>query len=252
MNHTIFMAYAGLRSRAQALEVMTNNIANINTTGFKGQKPFFHVRENGKSESFSQLAEAITGPIVDVGSGTDFSVGQLKETGNPLDLALTGEGFFVVETPQGLRYTRNGSFRLNKSRELITGEGFNVIAEGNPKQNKEPRKIVLGEGSVDVSQNGQIAVDGVMSAKLKLVAFKDLTQLRRVGGSFFEAPAQADEIPPANSQVAAGFLEQANVNAVKNLSEVVSLMRSFEMLTRAIRSLTNNVDQKVINDVGKV
>ena len=73
-----------------------------------------------------------------------------------------------------------------------------------------------------------------------------------MGGSLFEATVDAAEVPPANSQVAAGFLEQANVNAVKNLSEVVSLMRSFEMLTRAIRSLTNNVDQKVINDVGKV
>jgi len=252
MNHTIFMAYAGLRSRAQALEVLTNNVANINTTGFKGQKPYFQVRELGADGEFSQLAEAITGPVVDVRSGTDFSIGQLKETGNPLDLALTGEGFFVVETPQGLRYTRNGSFRLNQARELITGEGFHVIAEGNPKQNNQPRKIVLPEGIVDVGQGGHVNVDGVMTAKLKLVAFKDLSQLNRLGGSLFEATAQAVEFPPANSQVAAGFLEQANINAVKNLSEVVSYMRSFEMLTRAIRSLTNNVDQKVINDVGRV
>ena len=122
-------------------------------------------------DDFSLLAEAINGPIVDVFSGTDFSIGQLKETGNPLDLALTGEGFFVVETPQGLRYTRNGNFRLNQARELITGEGFHVMAE-NPKQKDNPRRIVLQEGSVQVGQNGQISVDGVMSAKLKLVAFK--------------------------------------------------------------------------------
>jgi len=243
------MAYAGLRSRAQALEVMTNNIANINTTGFKGQKPYFKIREN-MEEGYSTLAEAISAPVVDVFSGTDFSAGQMKATGNPLDLALTGEGFFVVETPMGLRYTRNGSFRLNKARELITSEGLKVIAEGKP--NQEPRPIKLSQGNVDVGQNGQIAVDGVISAKLKLVAFKDPTQLKRVGGSLFEAPANAIEVPPANSQVAAGYLEQSNINAVKNISEVVSLMRSFEMLTRAIRSLTNNVDQKVINEVGKV
>lgn len=252
MNHTIFMAYAGLRSRAEALEVMTNNIANINTAGFKVQKPYFQIRDQGNGVDFSQLAEAINGPIVDVRSGTDFSIGQLKETGNPLDLALTGEGFFVVETPQGLRYTRDGSFRLNESRELITSEGFKVISEGKPNEKNQPRGIVLPEGKVDVGQNGQIAVDGVMSAKLKLVAFEDLTQLSRVGGSLFEAGAQAVEVPPANSQVAAGYLEQANVNVVKNLAEVVNLMRGFEMLTRTIRSLTNSVDQKVINEVGKV
>lgn len=250
MNHTIYMAYAGLRSRAQALEVMTNNVANINTAGFKGQRPFFKVRENTE-EGYSTLAEAINAPVVDVFSGTDFSIGQLKETGNPLDLALTGEGFFVVETPMGLRYTRNGNFRLNKERELITSEGFKVIAEGKSQKDK-PRPIKLDEGNVDVGQNGQIAVDGVMSAKLKLVNFKDLSQLNRVGGSLFEASAQAVEVPPANSQVEAGYLEQSNINAVKNLSEVVSLMRSFEMLTRAVRSLDNNVDQKVINEVGKV
>lgn len=251
MNHTIFMAYAGLRSRAQALEVLTNNVANINTHGFKAQKPFFQVRETGMSEDFSGLAEAISGPIVDVRSGTDFSIGQLKETGNPLDLALTGEGFFVLETPQGLRYTRNGSFRLNQARELITAEGFHVVAEAE-KPNQKPKKIVLPAGDVEIGQNGQITADGVMAAKLKMVAFKDLAQLKRIGGSLFEATADAVEVPPQNSQIAAGFLEQANVNSVKNLSEVVNLMRSFEMLTRAIRSLTNNVDQKVINDVGRV
>jgi flagellar basal-body rod protein FlgG len=231
---------------------MTNNVANINTTGFKSQKPYFQVRGIDKGAGFSQLAEAINGPIVDVKSGTDFTIGQLKETGNPLDLALTGEGFFVVETPQGIRYTRNGSFRLNRARELVTQEGFNVIAEGKPDQKGRPRKIVLPEGQVDVGLSGQVNVDGVMSGKLKLVAFEDLRQLQRVGGSLFKATGQATEVPPANSQIATGFLEQANVNAVKSLSEVVHLMRSFEMLTRAVRSLSNNVDQKVINDVGRV
>jgi len=251
MNHTIFMAYAGLRSREQALEVMTNNIANINTTGFKGQRHYFQVRENNRSDAYSELAEAINGPIVDVRSGTDFSIGQLKETGNPLDLALTGEGFFVVETPQGLRYTRDGSFRLNMAGELITNEGFKVMAEERPDE-KKPRPIVLPEGKVAVGENGQISVDGVMSAKLKLAAFEDLTQLKRLGGSLFEAPPSAVQVPPANSEVASGFLEQANINSVKSLAEVVNLMRSFEMLTRAIRSLTNDVDQKIINEVGRV
>lgn len=250
MNHTIFMAYAGLRSRAQALEVVTNNIANINTTGFKAQKPYFKVRDEVKAEGFSPLGEAINTPVVEVHSSTDFSSGQLRQTGNPLDAALLGEGFFVVETPEGWRYTRNGNFGLNRQRELVTSDGFHVLAEG--KNPQEPKRIKLPEGTVDIGTNGQVSVDGVMSAKLKLVAFQDPSLLIRVGASFFQASPEAKEIPPANPNVASGYLEQANVNAVKNVSEVINLMRGFEMLTRAIRSLTNNVDQKVINDVGKV
>jgi flagellar basal body rod protein FlgG len=245
------MAYAGLRSRAQALEVVTNNIANLRSAGFKKQTVHFKVRENRAGEEFSPLAEAINGPVVEAFARTDFSMGELKQTGNPLNLALTGDGFFVIDTSRGLRYTRDGSFQVNRARELITVDGFHVVPEGWTPE--KPKRIKLPEGAVEISENGQVSADGVIVAKLKLVSFQDPSKLERIGGSLFDAPQSAKETkPPATTRVAQGFTEQANLNPIESITTVLEVMRSYEMLTRTIRSLTRDIDQKVINEVGRV
>jgi flagellar basal body rod protein FlgG len=156
-----------------------------------------------------------------------------------------------LDTPRGLRYTRDGSFRVNQARELVTVDGFHVVPEGWTPENQ--KRIKLPEGAVEVSENGQISADGVIVAKLKLVSFQDPLKLKRIGGSLFDAPGSAKETkPPATTSVAQGFTEQANLNPIETITTVLEVMRSFEMLTRTIRSLTKDVDQKVINEVGRV
>jgi flagellar basal-body rod protein FlgF len=248
MSHTIYTAYAGLASRAEALEMISHNLANLQSAGFKRTQFFFQALNQLRDHSLSPLGGAINGPVVRAWGTTDFSGGSLAETGNPLDLALTGDGFFAVDTPSGVRYTRNGHFTLNSAGELLTSDGHRVLGEG---PNPEGQPLILPPGRVEVAPAGQITVDGVPAGRLRLVSFDDLSRLTAAGASLFRAEPGMERVPPSKTGVVQGFLEQANVGAVESVTEMIALMRSFEMLTQTIRSLNQDVDQKMINEVGR-
>jgi flagellar basal-body rod protein FlgF len=249
MSHTIYTAYAGLRSRAEALELISHNLANLQSPGFKRKQFFFQALNQLGDRSVTPLGDAINGPIVRTWGVSDFSVGSLSETGNPLDLAITGDGFFAVHTPAGVRYTRNGHFTLNSTGELLTPDGHRVLGEG---PDPEGQPLILPPGRIEVAASGQITVDGVPAGRLKLVSFDDLSRLSAMGASLFEAERGLEETPPSKLGVVQGFLEQSNVGAVESVTEMIGLMRSFEMLTQTIRSLNQDVDQKMINEVGRL
>lgn len=247
MSHTIYMGYAAMQSRMDALELISNNLANQQSSGFKQQSFAFHVADALQDPDLTVLGSAINGPIVRVNGGTDFTTGSLAQTGNPLDLALTGDGFFVVRTPQGNRYTRDGNFRLSTAGELQTSDGFAVLGTGGSGD----QPIVLPQGKVEVSQQGQVNVDGVAAGTLKIVTFKDAGVLTSVGASLFSAPAGTQEIPPAQTGIAQGFLESSNVNPVATVTQMIGLLRSFELLSQAVRTISRDVDQKLINELAR-
>lgn len=249
MSHSIYMAYAGMQSQAQALEAISHNLANLQSTGFKQTRFYYELLSTLEDESLTPLGEAINSPQVRTRMVTDFSGGSIEETGNPLDFALLGDGFFTVLTPQGVRYTRNGDFTLGPEGRLQTVDGFPVLGVSNDPQG---RPILLPEGRVELASDGRLAVDGNEVGRLKIVAFADAGALMPQGGSLFQAQPGAQEQPPIQLNVVQGFIEQANVNAVKAVTEMVGLMRNFEMLSQAIRSLTRDVDQKLINELGRV
>lgn len=247
MSHTIYTAYAGLKSRADALEVVGNNLANIQSAGFKKKAFYFEMLDRLQDSNLTPLGSAINGPIVKAYSGNNFSNGSLNETGNPLDLALTGDGFFAVNTPWGIRYTRNGHFSLNEKGELTNQDGYPVVGQERPD-----RAIMLPPGQIEVSPNGQISVDGIVSGRVKVVTFENLASLEPVGASLFVARNGAVERPSNDLNVAQGFLEGANVNPIEGITQMITLMRSFEMLTNVIRSFSRDVDQRMISEVGRV
>jgi flagellar basal-body rod protein FlgG len=249
MSHAIYMAFSGLRSRERALEVVSNNLANVQAGGFKKQLVSFSSRL-ARPDEYTHLAGTINRPAVAAQSWTDFSVGNLVETGNRLQLALMGEGFFVVETRQGLRYTRNGDFAVNEKGELVTQDGLRVMAETG--RSDRFQAITLPPGEVQIAPSGQVSVDGVVAGQVRVVSFNDVSLLSPAGGTLFEPQETARETVPARTEVIQGYLEQSNVNPVSSMTEVISLMRGYEMLTRTIRTLTNEVDRKVINEVGRV
>jgi len=250
MSHTLFMSYSGLRSRMRALEVLTNNLANINSPGFKKSSAFFSILKAGSEGEYSELAEAIKGPQVQTSTVTDFSVGTPYETGNPLDVALLGGGFFVVDTPQGRRYTRNGNFRLDENRQLVNVNGYPVLGSAGSNSGGQP--IILPEGEVRISRSGQISVDGVVTATMKVVTFQRLHDLKPIGNSLFRAPDGAVEYPPLQTTVQQKYLERANVNVMESIAEMISLMRSFEMMSQVVRSFSKDINQKLLHEVGKV
>ena len=247
MSHSIYMAYSGLQSRADALELIGNNLANLQSAGFKQKQFYFHVLDL-LGDGASDLGQAINGPVVKTLDSTDFSTGSLMETGGPLDLGLTGDAFFAVRTEHGTFYTRDGHFELNPQGQLIDQNGGLVLAEDG----KNGQPITLPPGKVEVAPNGQISVDGITVGTLRLVAFENLDQLQPVGGSLFKVPEGTRTVPPSRATVAQGFLEQANVNVLTSVTQMIDLMRSFESLSQAIRSMTREVDQHLISELAKV
>ena len=241
MNHGIHIAAAGMKSRMQALDVSANNLANVNTVGFKKDSVFYGIFNRVQGTS---LEKALADSTVIERVQTDFTVGPMIQTGNALDLALPAEGFFVVRTPDGDRYTRNGEFTLNGQREIVNAQGFPVLGERGP--------LVVPEGEVQVGESGDVSIEGATVGRLQIVHFEDTSLLRKVGGVLFEALPQAVETRPLRLMVKQGFLEGSNVNPMQGVSDAILNMRNFEMLSRALRSLSEEVNRRVIEEVGRV
>jgi len=212
------------------VDVIANNLANANTTGFK--RDFGQILENEfGSEAATQL---------------DVSPGQVVSTGNELDAALNGPGFFVVETPNGERYTRAGNFSLSSNGELVTKEGLKVLSTSNSP-------ISLGEGKVEIHDGGVVTVDGNEIATLKVVTFNDITKLQKEGLSRFVwrgAPGGIQVV--SEPEVRGGYLERSNVSAIDEMVHLMSAYREFEAVQRALRTLMNEMDGRLIQESGRL
>jgi flagellar basal-body rod protein FlgF/flagellar basal-body rod protein FlgG len=240
-----YAACAGLRARTQALELISNNLANLNTAGFRAQDATFRSLLAGSSRAgASALNRVINDFGVLGGSRVDLRSGSMESTGNPLDMALEGEGFFAVQTHEQTLYTRNGSFRLSPSRQLITSEGDPVLGEQGP--------IVIPSGQVSVGTDGTISVDGAVAGKLRLVSFARGTSLRAVGNTYFEAPHDAATLPAANVAMRQGMLEGSNVNPVSSVVNLITVQREAEMLQRALSTYYSEFDHIAASDLPRV
>jgi len=158
MSDSFINAYSALDARMKIVDVITNNLANANTTGYK--------------RDFGAILQSETG--FDVGTKIDLSPGILVTTGNDLDVAINGPGFFAIQTPNGVRYTRNGSFSLDENGELVTKDGMQVL-------NSSGSTIKVGHGKVSIQDGGAVTIDGSAAATLKIVNFKDTGKLQKEG-----------------------------------------------------------------------
>ena len=189
MHSGIYTAYSGLKAQMEALDILASNLANVNTTGFKEQKAFFSALNLAlDTPDATPLDSAINTHAVLSESAMNLQDGSLVETHRDLDLALVGNGFLTVETPGGVRYTRNGNLVTDARSVLCTADGNPVLGERG--------RIVLGPGKVDINQDGEILVAGTRVDRLKLASFDNPAALLREGGSLL-APAQAQPPKPA-------------------------------------------------------
>ena len=250
MSGAIYMTTSGALLNERRLELISNNLANINTTGFKQETASFRIvdsPEDIKANLNISSAEAptMTAPLwQELQATTDYSQGQLKKTGNPLDLALSGKGFFCVQTPDGTRYTRKGNFSLNSEGELVTPGGFPVLGDSGP--------IKIGEERFSIDSEGNVSTGKQLIGTLRVVDFSESVRLRRDGDTLFATATLEDEgSRPEKISVNQGFLELSNVETMRTMVEMIDVLRRYESYQKAIRHL-DEVTAKSINEVGKV
>ena len=233
-----YIALSGLRARVDALDRLATDIANVGTAGYKGERDTTMAAERFSFDRSLQSA-------IDTAHGgrrIDMTDGAIATTGRPLDVALDGEGFFVVDTPLGQRYTRNGHFTIDANRKLVTEDGLDVIGEGGP--------ITMSEGAIRVDADGSIWAGDSKAGRLSVVKFADPGQLLRDSGSRLRAVNQEAE-PVESPAIRAGSLEQSNVSVAERLAELTTVSRGFEALQRSISMLMNDVDGRAIDNLGR-
>jgi flagellar basal-body rod protein FlgF len=227
-----------------ALDILSNNLANLNTAGYKEEKAFFTAlrQELGGADS-DELTAVIDRQKVLAESVTNPANGSLTPTHRELDIALTGDGFIVVETPQGIRYTRNGNLTLSAKSVLSTASGFPVLgATGRP--------ISLGPGQIGINDDGEVYLNGTRVDRLKIVSFENPSKLLREGGTLLGRKGDQAE-KPSGAQVKQGYLEESNVNAISAVVGMVGIMRQFEALQKSVNLIMNDLNSKSIERLGR-
>lgn len=214
MDTGIYVALSKEVGILRDMEVTANNLANVDTTGFNGSDLLFknYLADGTPKEGKVAYADDYT-------TYRDTSQGTLRVTGNPLDAAIEGGGYFVVKTPLGIRYTRNGSFRINET-------GFLVTAEGYPLMDTAYQPILFDQvdKTIQIRDNGTINVDGADRAILNIVQFDNQQLMERAGDSFYKSDAKPK--PAQNFTVAGGALETSNVKPVIALTHMLYVSRS--------------------------
>ena len=238
--HTVSAA-AGMRSRMESLDMLANNIANASTSGYKVDREFYSLYT--APEAAGVISGPDTLPVVQQ-PWTDFSQGELRSTGNPLDLALTGKGFFAVNGAGGPLYTRDGSFRISTAGQMVTAEGYAVRGvDGNPIE-------LSGTGPFEISPDGTVTQDGQTAGQIAVVDFANPALLNKQGHNYFR-PADGNVVAATEYQVQQGRLESSNASSAEGAVRLVSVMRQFEMLQKAA-ALGSEMNRKAVDEVARV
>jgi flagellar basal-body rod protein FlgF/flagellar basal-body rod protein FlgG len=257
MNTGFYSAYAAFATRLDELEVVANNLANVNTTGFKSHRSFYGsfsaaLNPEAPAPAMMTVSQAVHQAATQFGllGGThlDLSQGTLEITGNDTDIALEGAGFFAVLTKNGLRYTRDGSFHLDKDRNLITQQGDKVLA-AQPNQKLQP--IQIPSGKITISPDGSLSVDSTLVAKLRIDDFPAGTQLQPEGNTYLSAPDGAGK-PATTATVRQGSLESSNSDAIRSTVDLINLERTSQIMEKALSIFHNEFNRVAAQDLPRV
>jgi flagellar basal-body rod protein FlgF len=232
MSTNLYVSTSGAVSRLSELEILANNLANLDTTGFKAEQPLFQTMLEGALLN----AEGLPAPgapglsfVAPREAQTDHAGGSVSRTGAPLDVAIEGPGFFVVDTPAGARYTRAGSFVVGSDGNLATPSGYPVLGDGGP--------IAVGDTTVRILSGGQVVDEaGTVMGRLRLEEFDDPTLLRKEGDGLFHAPPLAVGLPIDGFSLLEGALERSNVHPVRELASLIILQRAFDVSMQILKN----------------
>jgi flagellar basal-body rod protein FlgF len=252
MDSGLYAAYTGLMARTQALDTAANNLANAGTNGFRAQREYFSgvlagSMDQNSSPDASQVGQAVNGFGILGGDRLDMAQGELATTGNPLDFALEGQGFFAVRTANGVRYTRDGSF-------LRSSTGVLETSAGEPVLDANQQNITIPTGSIHVGPDGNISVttaDGsAIVGQVGVFDFPDRSALTAEGTNRFSADGTKPVAGTAS--VVQGSVEGSNEDAIHGTMQMVLVQRQAEMMQKALSVFDNSFDKVAAEDLPRV
>ena len=247
MDNALLVGLSRQVSLRRELDVIANNIANLNTTGFKGESVMFeqYLDPTARHEYFPGNDRRIAF-VMDRATLQDFSQGPLQRTEAPLDVAIDGPGFFAIQTQNGERYTRAGNFHLNPQGQLVTNNGHLVLGQGGP--------IVFepNDANIAIAADGTVSTPAGDRGKLRLVNFANPTQLTQQGDGLWSAPAsQAPQLAAPTTRAVQGALEKSNVHAVKEMNRMLEVTRAYTNISN-MQQRTDELRRKAIEKLAEV
>ena len=246
MNSGLYAACAGLMARTDSLDAIANNLANSSTTGFRARQGSFSavLAESGRHPLGSVLNQATNHYGILGSTHMDQAEGSLVSTGNTMDFALQGPGYFAVATPNGTQYTRNGAFRVSPQGQLTTATGEAVLGQGGI--------IQVGPGPLTVSADGTLSSDGAIVGRLKLVEFAPGAEPTGAGNNFYSVPANSVTPASASTVVSQGMLESSNVNPVTSVVALIDAQRSAETMRHALSMFDTEMNKTAAQDLPRI
>ncbi|MCB0155429.1 MAG: flagellar hook-basal body protein [Anaerolineae bacterium] len=245
----LYTAAAGMLSNLMRHESIVHNLANVQTTGYKADRatltdfPSLLLHEIRGGESGPEIGRAGTGVSM-AALVTDFSVGAFQLTDHPYDFAVGSDGFFQVQTPDGVRYTRDGRFHRDSDGRLVTADGYLVMGSNGP--------ISLPDGQLTVSTRGELFVEDALVGQLALVRFDDTADLLKDGQTtFVNQQVQPADIPAEEAEIYQGYLEDSNVDTAQTVTEMTSVLRAYQASQRLVQ-FQDQINARTVGELGRV
>lgn len=221
------------------MDILANNVANMNSTAFRGERPLFQeflvTADDGSTTSF----------VEDVGLLRNLNPGSIQQTSNTLDVAISGEGFFVVDTADGPRYTRNGNWRLDEFGQIVVGTGNPVVDDAGL-----PIVVDPGDGAITIRADGTVLSEAGPIGKVHIVSFENEQALQKLGDGLFSAGEQIAQ-PATNYSILQGMLETSNVNGVVEMTLMMEVANAYRT-TAQMNSTNDDLRRRAIQTIGQV
>lgn len=241
MDNTLLVCLSHQLVKQRAMDVIANNIANVNTSAYRREEAKFDEYVHASKPSQWQKGAQGIGFVVNPGSVRDMTEGRIEQTGNTLDVAINGNGYFVVQTPRGDRYTRDGHFTLNAEGQITTQSGDIVLSDGGPVT------IANEDGDVLIGPDGTVTGDQGQMARLRVVQFADERAMTKEGNDVY-ATTQTPQTAETDFQLQQGMLERSNIEPITEMTNMIDVMRTYQAVSNLIttqESLKRNAIDKL-------
>jgi len=241
MDNTLYVGLSRQLTLQRALDITANNLANVDTVGFKVEALTL------QADPLKPASVSSTDPItyvIDNGVARNFGQGGVEQTSNPLDVAIEGEGFFTVQTPDGNRYTRDGRFGINTQNQLVDRQGNLVLSAGGSAITLDPQKTDLA-----IAKDGTISQNGQTVARLGVARFADLSVLTKQGSNLYDAPGVTPSAA-TNVHVSQGAVERSNVQPIAEMTNLIAITRAYDQVTQMV-SQTQDLSDSAVQRLGK-